>query len=75
MFLSYMIVSSNDDKGHGYCSWSQSRIVRWSTDVSVNTQSIVETACIVLVACVCCDRIFVIENTELIVTYVQVKKL
>ena len=75
VFLSYMIVSRNDDKGH--CCLSHSRIVRQSTDVSVNSESVVETVCIILVTCtsVCCARVFDVEDTELIVTYVQGNKL
>lgn len=48
------------------------RIVQWSSNVSVNTLSIVE---IILLPCVCCDYFFGTENTEFIVIYVQGEKL
>ena len=36
-----------------------------------------ETMCTILVTCtcVCCDRVFDVEDTELIVTYVQGNKI
>ena len=39
--------------------------------------SVLETVCIILVACtyVCCDRIFDVEDTELLVMYAQENKL
>ena len=42
-----------------------------------NSESVVETVCIIVVTCtcVCCDHVFDVEDTELIVTYVQGNKL
>jgi len=75
IFLSYRIHDPHahiDDKGHVHYSWSHLRIVQWSSNVSVNTLSIVES---ILLHCVCCDYFFVTENTEFIVIYVQEEKL
>ena len=40
-------------------------------------RSVVETVCTILVTCtcVCCDHVFDVEDTELIVTYLQGNKL
>ena len=39
IFLSYMIVSCNDDKGHAYERWSRSRIVRYSAGLVRRSQA------------------------------------
>ena len=79
IFLSYIIVSSNNDKGlvkfTAVCLGRElfdSRPMYWSTLSHVG-----ETMCIMLVArtCVCCDRIIGIEKKELVVTYVLENKL
>ena len=57
-------------------SWE---FVWWSTDVSVNTQFIVETICPLyqfccMHMCLCCDCTFGIENTKLIVVAVTMRR-
>ena len=48
-----------------------------SRPISINSESVVETVCTILVTCtcVCCDCVFDVEDTELIVIYVQGNKL